>query len=173
MSKHVVSVFQMHALSLRDEIRTPRRHSATHHEANSTRCSPRSGGCRWDDPLSVPVFKARSPAATDLKNSIAVDSRKSDSLRKLEDKWQVSTPLPLQTISNRLGCFVFSFSICTMFRSCGIVHHPLYMFSRFLFINTIPCICSQTHAKCCFNSLGTKKKAFDTKNNIFSSHCFF
>ncbi|KAK4885453.1 hypothetical protein RN001_001724 [Aquatica leii] len=86
------------SLSIKDSLsRVPRRHSATQQDLSLMRRSPksqrsdRSSCSRLDDTLPIPVLKAHSPVAKDLKHSIAIDStkRSTDSVRKLEDRWQV------------------------------------------------------------------------------------
>lgn len=93
------SLSRMDSLSIKDSIsRIPRRHSATQQDLSLMRRSPksqrsdRSSCSRLDDTLPIPVLKAHSPVAKDLKNSVAIDSSKhsSEALRKLEDRWQVN-----------------------------------------------------------------------------------
>lgn len=83
-------------LNIKDSLnRVQRRHSATQQDLSSMRLSPkphrRSSSSRFDDTLPIPVLKAHSPVAKELKNSIAVSSSRStsDAIRRLEDKWQV------------------------------------------------------------------------------------
>ncbi|KAF5302016.1 hypothetical protein FQA39_LY10486 [Lamprigera yunnana] len=92
------SLDHLDSLSIKDSLsRVPRRHSATQQDLSLMRRSPksqrsdRSSCSRLDDTLPIPVLKAHSPVAKDLKNSIAVDSskRSTDYVRKLEDRWQV------------------------------------------------------------------------------------
>ncbi|XP_031329456.1 uncharacterized protein LOC116160408 isoform X1 [Photinus pyralis] len=92
------SLNRLDSLSIKDSIcRVPRRHSATQQDFSLMRRSPksqrsdRSSCSRLDDPLPIPILKAHSPVAKDLKNSIAIDSskRSTDTVRKLEDRWQV------------------------------------------------------------------------------------
>lgn len=94
------SLNRMDSLSIKDSLsRVPRRHSATQQDLSLMRRSPksqksdRSSCSRLDDTLPIPVLKAHSPVAKDLKNSVAVDSSRhsSDALRRLEDRWQVSS----------------------------------------------------------------------------------
>lgn len=95
------SLNRLDSLSIKDSIcRVPRRHSATQQDFSLMRRSPksqrsdrsdRSSCSRLDDPLPIPILKAHSPVAKDLKNAIAIDSskRSTDTVRKLEDRWQV------------------------------------------------------------------------------------
>lgn len=85
-------------LNIKDSLsRVQRRHSATQQDLTSMRLSPkpfrRNSSGRYDDTLPIPVLKAHSPVAKELKNSVAVSSSRptSDAMRRLEDKWQVST----------------------------------------------------------------------------------
>lgn len=56
----------------------------------SPRLQRRSSSGRFDDPLPIPVLKAHSPVAKELKNSVPFDSsRHSEAVRRLEDRWQV------------------------------------------------------------------------------------
>ncbi|CAG9859453.1 unnamed protein product, partial [Phyllotreta striolata] len=85
---------RMEVLSLRDGYNGERRHSATHQDFSLLRRSPRlqrrSSSGRFEDPLPVPVLKAHSPVAKELKNSIPYSSRQSsDAIRRLEDRWQI------------------------------------------------------------------------------------
>lgn len=91
-----------------------RRHSATQQDLSLLKRSPKlqrrsssirffNGECflysmfmflfyRFDDTLPIPVLKAHSPVAKELKNSVPFNSSRhisSDAVRKLEDKWQV------------------------------------------------------------------------------------
>ncbi|KAF5307199.1 hypothetical protein FQR65_LT00715 [Abscondita terminalis] len=94
------SLTLLDSLSIKDSLsRVPRRHSATQQDLSLMRRSPksqrsdRSSCSRLDDTLPIPVLKAHSPVAKDLKNSVAIDSskRSTDSVRKLEDRWQVAS----------------------------------------------------------------------------------
>lgn len=82
-------------LNVNDSLnRVQRRHSATQQDLNMIRRSPkmqrRSSSSRLDDPLPVPVLKAHSPVAQELKNSVAVNSSRHPSDgKKYDDKWQV------------------------------------------------------------------------------------
>lgn len=72
--------------------RMQRRHSATQQDLRrSPKLQRRSGSGRFEDSLPVPVLKAHSPVAKELRNSIAINSSRSGSeaVRRLEDKWQV------------------------------------------------------------------------------------
>lgn len=86
---------QLETLSVNDNLnRVQRRHSATQQDLSVSRRSPklqrRSSSSRFDDTLPIPVLKAHSPVAKELRNSVAVNSsRSSEALRRLEDKWQV------------------------------------------------------------------------------------
>ncbi|CAH1114549.1 unnamed protein product [Psylliodes chrysocephalus] len=86
---------RMEVLSLRDyNGDSQRRHSATQQDLSLLRRSPRlqrrSSSGRFEDPLPVPVLKAHSPVAKELKNSIPYSSRQSsDAIRRLEDRWQI------------------------------------------------------------------------------------
>lgn len=87
---------RLETLSINDSLsRVQRRHSATQQDLSMIRRSPkmqrRSSSSRLDDPLPIPVLKAHSPVAQELKNSVAVNSGRhtSDAVKKLEDKWQV------------------------------------------------------------------------------------
>lgn len=86
---------QIESLSLNDNLnRVQRRHSATQQDLSLIRRSPklqrRSSSSRFDDTLPIPVLKAHSPVAKELRNSVAVNSsRSSEAVRRLEDKWQV------------------------------------------------------------------------------------
>lgn len=87
---------RIETLSINDSLdRVQRRHSATQQDLSMIRRSPkmqrRSSSSRLDDPLPLPVLKAHSPVARELKNSIAINSSRltPDSMRRLEDKWQV------------------------------------------------------------------------------------
>nr|XP_023013917.1 trichohyalin isoform X5 [Leptinotarsa decemlineata] len=81
-----------------------RRHSATHQDLSMLRKSPRlqrrSSSSRFDDSLPIPVLKAHSPVARELKNSIPFSSSRhnSDSVRRLEDRWQI--PAVQKTLVN-------------------------------------------------------------------------
>lgn len=82
------------SLSIQDSLsHVQRRHSATQQDLSVIRKSPklqrRSSSSRFDDTLPIPVLKAHSPVAKELKNSIPFNSSRSDAVRKLEDKWQV------------------------------------------------------------------------------------
>lgn len=88
---------RLETLSIKDNLsRVQRRHSATQQDLSMSRKSPksqrRSSSSRYElDTLPIPVLKAHSPVAKELKNSIAVSSSKhSDALSRLEDKWQVT-----------------------------------------------------------------------------------
>lgn len=87
---------RLETLSIKDNLCRQRRHSATQQDLSMSRKSPksqrRSSSGRYDlDTLPIPVLKAHSPVAKELKNSIAVSSSKhSDALSRLEDKWQVN-----------------------------------------------------------------------------------
>ncbi|KAK9891197.1 hypothetical protein WA026_013511 [Henosepilachna vigintioctopunctata] len=86
------------SMGMREE-RT-RRHSATQQDLAGLRRSPRlqrrsNSGRFLDDQLPIPVLKARSPVARELKNSVPFNSaggggaRSSEACRRLEDKWQI------------------------------------------------------------------------------------
>lgn len=88
---------RMETLSTRDCLSDgQRRHSATQQDLSALRKSPRlqrrgSSGRFYDDPLPIPVLKAHSPVAKELKNSVPFNSsRQSEAVRRLEDRWQVS-----------------------------------------------------------------------------------
>ncbi|XP_056648115.1 trichohyalin isoform X3 [Diorhabda sublineata] len=72
-----------------------RRHSATHQDLSLLRKSPRlqrrSSSSRFDDGLPVPLLKAHSPVAKELKNSVPFNSTRSrsEAIRRLEDRWQI------------------------------------------------------------------------------------
>lgn len=87
---------RLETLNINDSLnRVQRRHSATQQDLSMIRRSPkmqrRSSSSRLDDPLPIPVLKAHSPVAQELKNSVAVNSSRhtSDAVKKLDDKWQV------------------------------------------------------------------------------------
>lgn len=44
---------------------------------------------KLEEALPVPILKAQSPIAKELINALPVQSKSSDAMRKLEDKWQV------------------------------------------------------------------------------------
>ncbi|XP_049822811.1 putative autophagy-related protein 11 isoform X3 [Aethina tumida] len=84
------------ALSLREGLGNgQRRHSATQQDLSAFRRSPklqrRGSSGRFDDTLPVPVLKAHSPVAKELRNSVPFNSARhgSDAVRRLEDKWQI------------------------------------------------------------------------------------
>ncbi|XP_045478509.1 uncharacterized protein LOC123683471 isoform X2 [Harmonia axyridis] len=96
------------SLNLQDDFgRTQRRHSATQQDLSLMRRSPklqrRSNSSRFDDQLPIPVLKAHSPVARELKNSVPFNSGRnsSDACRKLEDKWQI--PAVQKNIVNHSG----------------------------------------------------------------------
>ncbi|XP_044746346.1 centrosome and spindle pole associated protein 1 isoform X4 [Coccinella septempunctata] len=96
------------SLNLQDDLgRTQRRHSATQQDLSLMRTSPklqrRSNSSRFDDQLPIPVLKAHSPVARELKNSIPFNSGRnsSEACRKLEDKWQI--PAVQKNIVNHSG----------------------------------------------------------------------
>lgn len=73
--------------------RMQRRHSATQQDLRrSPKLQRRSGSGRFEDSLPVPVLKAHSPVAKELRNSVAINSSRSgsDAMRRLEERWQVS-----------------------------------------------------------------------------------
>ncbi|XP_072378359.1 uncharacterized protein [Diabrotica undecimpunctata] len=85
---------RMESMSLRDGYSgdVQRRHSATHQDLSLLRRSPRrSNSSRFDDNLPVPLLKAHSPVAKELKNSVPFNSARqgSDAIRRLEDRWQI------------------------------------------------------------------------------------
>lgn len=87
---------RLETLSIGDTVlsssRMQRRHSATQQDLRrSPKLQRRSGSGRFEDSLPVPVLKAHSPVAKELRNSIAVNSSRSgsDTMRRLEDRWQV------------------------------------------------------------------------------------
>lgn len=93
---------RLESLSLNESLsRVQRRHSATQQDLSlsSARRSPklqrRSSSGRFDDTvMPIPLLKAHSPVARELKYSQAVTSAtsrysSSEALRKLEDRWQV------------------------------------------------------------------------------------
>lgn len=87
---------RMETLSTRDCLSDgQRRHSATQQDLSALRKSPclqrrGSSGKFYDDPLPIPVLKAHSPVARELKNSVPFSSsRQSEAVRRLEDRWQV------------------------------------------------------------------------------------
>ncbi|XP_017781895.1 PREDICTED: trichohyalin isoform X2 [Nicrophorus vespilloides] len=85
---------RLEMLNISDSLsRVQRRHSATQQDLSMIRRSPklqrRSSSSRFEDSLPIPVLKAHSPVARELKNSIAVNSTRSDAVRRLEDKWQI------------------------------------------------------------------------------------
>ena len=57
----------------------------------SPKLQRRSSSSYLDDPLPSALFKALSPVAKELKNSVAVNSARftSDSAKRLEDRWKV------------------------------------------------------------------------------------
>lgn len=72
--------------------RIQRRHSATQQDLRrSPKLQRRSGSGRFEDTLPVPILKAHSPVAKELRNSVAINSSRSgsDAIRRLEDRWQV------------------------------------------------------------------------------------
>ncbi|KAG5879520.1 hypothetical protein JTB14_029887, partial [Gonioctena quinquepunctata] len=87
---------RMESINFRDGLTNDRqrRHSATQQDLSALRKSPRlqrrSTSSRFEDSLPIPVLKAHSPVARELKNSIPFSSSKhsSDVVRKLEDRWQ-------------------------------------------------------------------------------------
>lgn len=88
---------RMETLSTRDCLSDgQRRHSATQQDLSALRKSPRlqrrgSSSRFYDDPLPIPLLKAHSPVAKELKNSVPFNSsRQSEPMRRLEDRWQVS-----------------------------------------------------------------------------------
>ncbi|GLV40164.1 hypothetical protein CBL_03688 [Carabus blaptoides fortunei] len=54
---------------------------------------------KLDESLPIAVLKEPSPVAKELKNAVAVQSKSSDAMRKLEDKWQV--PIVQKNIKNK------------------------------------------------------------------------
>lgn len=93
---------RLESLSLNESLsRVQRRHSATQQDLSlsSARRSPklqrRSSSGRFDDTvMPIPLLKAHSPVARELKYSQAVTSAtsrysSSEALRKLEDRWQI------------------------------------------------------------------------------------
>lgn len=100
---------RMESFGIRDSmcnLYNGRRHSATQQElyaygGGSPKLQRRSTSQQrfnnyGDDTLPIPVLKARSPVARELKNSIpfnsycSTSSNSSSAYRKLEDKWQVN-----------------------------------------------------------------------------------
>lgn len=84
---------------------TQRRHSATQQDLSSFRRSPklyrRSNSSRFaEDNLPIPVLKAHSPVARELKHSVPFNSARSmsEACRKMEDRWQI--PAVQKTIIN-------------------------------------------------------------------------
>ncbi|XP_044265384.1 nucleoporin nup211 [Tribolium madens] len=85
---------RLETLSIQDRLsNVQRRHSATQQDLSLIRRSPklqrRSSSSRFEDTLPIPVLKAHSPVAKELKNSVPFNSSRSDAVRKLEDKWQI------------------------------------------------------------------------------------
>ncbi|KAJ8941707.1 hypothetical protein NQ318_023303 [Aromia moschata] len=87
---------RMESMSIRDSLSSgQRRHSATQQDLSLLKRSPRlhrrSSSSRFDDALPVPLLKAHSPVAKELKNSVPFNSARhsSDAVRKLEDRWQI------------------------------------------------------------------------------------
>ncbi|XP_068894991.1 putative uncharacterized protein DDB_G0271982 isoform X4 [Tenebrio molitor] len=85
---------RIESLNIQDSLsNVQRRHSATQQDLSMIRRSPklqrRSSSSRFDDTLPIPVLKAHSPVAKELKNSVPFNSSRSDAVRKLEDKWQI------------------------------------------------------------------------------------
>ncbi|GJQ79137.1 hypothetical protein Trydic_g5390 [Trypoxylus dichotomus] len=86
---------RLETLSINDSLsRMQRRHSATQQDLSMIRRSPnmqrRSSSSRLDDsPLPIPILKAHSPVAQELKNSVAINSSRPDIVKRIEDKWQV------------------------------------------------------------------------------------
>ncbi|XP_050498369.1 uncharacterized protein LOC114337039 isoform X7 [Diabrotica virgifera virgifera] len=101
---------RMESMSLRDGYSgdVQRRHSATHQDLSLLRRSPRlqrrSNSSRFDDNLPVPLLKAHSPVAKELKNSVPFNSARqgSDAIRRLEDRWQI--PAVQKNILNHTEC---------------------------------------------------------------------
>ncbi|XP_018561742.1 trichohyalin-like [Anoplophora glabripennis] len=96
---------RIESMNIRDSLSNgQRRHSATQQDLSMLKRSPRlqrrSSSSRFEDSLPVPILKAHSPVAKELKNSIPFNSSRhsSDALRKLEDKWQI--PAVQKTILN-------------------------------------------------------------------------
>ncbi|XP_063905326.1 trichohyalin isoform X2 [Zophobas morio] len=85
---------RIESLNIQDSLsHVQRRHSATQQDLSLIRKSPklqrRSSSSRFEDTLPIPVLKAHSPVAKELKNSVPFNSSRSDAVRKLEDKWQI------------------------------------------------------------------------------------
>lgn len=93
---------RLETMSVRDGLSSDltdvqRRHSATQQDLSLLRKSPRlrrrNSSSRFDDTLPIPVLKARSPVAKELKNAIPFSSQRthhgSDVQRRLEDRWQI------------------------------------------------------------------------------------
>lgn len=87
---------RIESMNIRDSLGNgQRRHSATQQDLSVLKRSPRlqrrSSSSRFDDTLPIPMLKAHSPVAKELKNSVPFNSSRhsSEALRKLEDKWQV------------------------------------------------------------------------------------
>ncbi|XP_060536319.1 trichohyalin-like isoform X4 [Cylas formicarius] len=73
-----------------------RRHSATQQDLNFLQRSPRlrrkNSSLRFEDCLPMPILKAKSPVAKELRNAIPFSSQKvvgSDAMCRMEDRWQV------------------------------------------------------------------------------------
>lgn len=87
---------RIESLNIQDRLsNVQRRHSATQQDLSMIRTSPnlqrRSSSSRFDDTLPIPVLKAHSPVAKELKHSIPFNSSRSEAVRKLDDRWQVKT----------------------------------------------------------------------------------
>lgn len=87
---------RIESLNIQDRLsNVQRRHSATQQDLSLIRRSPklqrRSSSSRFDDStLPIPVLKAHSPVAKELKHSVPFNSSRSEAVRKLEDRWQVN-----------------------------------------------------------------------------------
>ncbi|XP_050296245.1 uncharacterized protein LOC126736080 isoform X1 [Anthonomus grandis grandis] len=67
-----------------------RRHSATQQDLSlnrSPRLRRRNSSSRFEDPLPVPMLKARSPVAKELRNAIPFSSHR-ETQRRIDDRWQ-------------------------------------------------------------------------------------
>ncbi|KAJ8925851.1 hypothetical protein NQ315_009703 [Exocentrus adspersus] len=87
---------RVESMNIRDSLSNgQRRHSATQQDLSMLKRSPRlqrrSSSSRFEDSLPVPILKAHSPVAKELKNSVPFNSSRhsSEAVRKLEDKWQI------------------------------------------------------------------------------------
>ena len=89
---------RLDSLSVAEGYKVQRRHSVTQQEyemRKSPKLQRRSSSSYLNDPLPSPLFKALSPVAKELRNSVAVNSARftSDTAKRLEDRWQVGLQL--------------------------------------------------------------------------------